>query len=203
MQIQLSILLVLSATALLSQDIPTLTTRVFEYSGEQPGDISNMCSLGCAIGWDLTTSSFLAAQGSNVYDANRIDDGHPSTAWIEGRKGLGIGEKITFHFPAHYFTEGHIKDSINFDGFRILNGYQKDSLTWLANSRVKRLRVYHNQEPICDILVSDSMLMQEVDDHPLCHIKPGDTITVQIREVFRGKRYEDTAISELIPLGAH
>jgi hypothetical protein len=34
-------------------------------------------------------------------------------------------------------------------------------------------------------------------------LHPGDTITVTILEVYPGEKYQDTGISELIPLGAH
>jgi hypothetical protein len=185
------------------QTLPIYNTCSFEHSSEDSDDIGYMCSLGCAIGWDVIASSCLASQSGNSYDANKIDDGKLSTAWIEGKKGVGIGETITFHFPKHYFSEGGIGDSINFNGFRILNGYQKDSLTWKANGRVKRLRVYHNQVPVCDILVEDTMLMQEADPKILFYIKPEDIIIVKIMEVYRGAKYEDTAISELVPEGAH
>jgi hypothetical protein len=200
--INILVLLFLEANCL-CQKLPTYNTRSFEHSSEDPDDIGYMCSLGCAIGWDVTASSCLTPQAGNSYDADKIDDGKLSTAWIEGKKGDGIGESITFHFPKHYFTEGGIHDSINFNGFRIVNGYQKDSETWKANGRIKRLRVYHNNNPVYDILVQDTMLIQEADPGVLFYIKPGDIITVKILEVYHGAKYEDTAISELVPEGAH
>jgi hypothetical protein len=34
-------------------------------------------------------------------------------------------------------------------------------------------------------------------------LRPGDTIKVTILAVYPGEKYPDTAISELMPLGAH
>ena len=52
------------------------------------------CSLGCALGWDITTSSTLSSQGNNNYGAENLEDGKKETAWVEGKQGYGIGEKI-------------------------------------------------------------------------------------------------------------
>jgi hypothetical protein len=37
----------------------------------------------------------------------------------------------------------------------------------------------------------------------LSWLRPGDTIKVTILAVYPGEKYPDTAISELMPLGAH
>jgi hypothetical protein len=132
-----------------------------------------------------------------------IDDGKLSTAWVAGNKNDGIGETINFTFKREIFKECDIRDSINFDGFRIVTGYAKDSMTWKANSRVKTVRVFHNNKPICDIVLQDCMLIQDAKlDNPV-YIKPDDRITVMIMTIYPGDKYHDTAISELIPLGAH
>ena len=171
--------------------------------GEPPkeNDISTYCSLGCAMGWQTKASSHLKPQGRNRYDARNIDDGLVNTAWIEGVKGYGIGEVITFTFTRKNFKEAHL-EKINFNGFFVINGYCKDKKTWKENSRVKKIRIEHNDKPRCEAILHDSMNVQRISLSTVW-LRPGDTIKVTILAVYPGEKYQDTAISELMPLGAH
>jgi hypothetical protein len=171
--------------------------------GEPPAenDISTYCSLGCAMGWQTKASSHLKPQGQNNYDVRKIDDGLVNTAWIEGVKGCGIGETITFTFTKENFKEAHL-EKINFNGFLVINGYCKDKITWKENSRVKKIRIEHNNKPRCEAILHDSMNVQTIDLSTIW-LRPGDTIKVTILAVHPGEKYQDTAISELMPLGAH
>ena len=56
------------------------------------------CSLGCGMSWRMTASSHLAGQAATSYVIDNIEDGDPSTAWIEGKNGYGIGEQIIIQF---------------------------------------------------------------------------------------------------------
>jgi len=162
-------------------------------------DIGGMCSLGCAIGWNVSASSRLASQGENKYDVSRLEDGLLKTAWVEGVEGQGTGEYIIFNFPKSKFES---MDSVNCNGFYALNGYCKSTSVWKANSRVKELKMYYNGTPLYVIRLHDSMNMQCFTFSTIW-LKPGDKIKFEILEVYPGSRYMDTAISELIPLGAH
>lgn len=162
----------------------------------------SMCSLGCAMGWHTKASSSLKAQGNNNYDVSNIDDFRVNTAWVAGTKGYGIGETITYTFTKGDFDKAKIGNRINFNGFLILNGYCKNKKVWMENSRVKRVRISHNKKPLYEAMVHDSMNLQEIDFDNV-YLKPWDTVTVTILEVYPGTKYKDTAISELIPTGAH
>lgn len=179
-------------------DIDTVTAEVDPYPLETD-DISGMCSLGCAVWWKLDASSCLSSQGDNVYDVSQID-GRVRTAWVEGVAGQGIGEYVTFVFPdsSEYFP----MDSVNLNGFRIMNGYCKSQETWEQNSRVKILKVYHNGNPVCLIKLHDSMELQNAVFKTIW-LKPKDRIKVEILDVYPGTKYTDTALSVLEPLGAH
>lgn len=162
----------------------------------------SMCSLGCAMGWHTKASSFLKAQGDNTYDVRNIDDYRVNTAWVEGVKGYGIGETIAYTFTKEDFEKAKIGNRINFNGFLVLNGYCKDKKTWTENSRVKRIRIDHNEEQLYEAILYDSMNLQEIAFDSV-YLQPSDTVTVTILEVYPGTRYQDTALSELIPTGAH
>lgn len=165
-------------------------------------DIGYFCSLGCAMGWDLESSSNLNKQNSNSYEVKMLDDGLTSTAWIEGVPGDGIGEYILFKFPEYRFTESNIGTSMRFYGFWFLNGYTKDLTTWKNNSRVKKIRLYHNNIPLHVVELYDSMHLQYIS-FPVVDLRRGDSIKVEIMEVYQGDKFSDTAISELLPMGAH
>jgi hypothetical protein len=168
----------------------------------EENDISGYCSLACALSWQVKASSYLKPQGRKSYDVRKMDDGLVNTAWIEGIKGYGVGENITFIFTEKNFKEAHL-ERINFNGFLVINGYCKDKKSWKENSRVKRIRVAHNDQPRYEAILHDSMNVQDMRFPETIWLHPGDTVKVTIMEVYPGEKYQDTAISELIPLGAH
>jgi hypothetical protein len=140
-------------------------------------------------------------QGQNKYNVHRLDDGLVNTAWIEGVRGYGIGETITFTFTPKNFKAANL-EKINFNGFFVINGYCTDKKTWKENSRVKRIRIEHNDKPHSEAVLHDSMNVQTIGLSTVW-LRPGDTIKVTILAVYPGEKYPDTAISELMPLGAH
>ena len=190
---------VISSASVAAPEVKVIITD----PGEPPteNDISAYCSLGCAMGWQTRASSYLKPQGLNRYDVRNLDDGLVNTAWIEGVKGYGIGETVTFSFTPKNFKEANL-EKINFNGFLVINGYCKNKTTWKENSRVKRIRIKHNDKPLYETVLHDSMNVQTVG-LPTVWLHAGDTIKVTILEVYPGDNYQDTGISELIPLGAH
>ena len=159
------------------------------------------CSLACALRWQTKASSHLNPQGQNKYDVSHIDDMLVNTAWIEGVPGYGIGETITYTFTKEHFKKANLK-KINFNGFYVINGYCKDKTTWKENSRVKKIRIKHNDKPLYEAVLHDSMNVQWIHLSTVW-LHPGDTIKVTILAEYPGNKYQDTAISELMPLGAH
>ena len=67
---------------------------------------------------------------------------------------------------------------------------------------MKKLRVYHNTTPIFDIKLADSMKEQDVVSKDYW-LEMGDYLKVEILEIYPGEKYRDTAITELLPMGAH
>jgi len=69
-------------------------------------------------------------EGIGNYGTHNLLDKNPSTAWVEGVEGDGIGETVTIE------AGETLKEAIIFR-----NGYQKSQGTFEGNSRVKRMRV--------------------------------------------------------------
>ncbi len=155
------------------------------------------CSLGCAVGWDMAASSTREPQGKVKYGIENISDGNLKTAWIP--KGNGIGESLSFVFKKRHFTD---MKSTTFWGLELINGYIKSKTVWQENSRVKRFRIEHNGKPLYEVTLADSMEVQSVNFKPFT-IRPGSVVKLVILETYPGTRYEDVAITEIIPHGAH
>ena len=155
-----------------------------------------LASLGQELEWELRSSSHLAPQGENYYDVYRLFDGQMGTAWVEGVSGGGVGEFITLRLIA---IAGNVENYIYLNGFEINNGYCKDRETWIKNGRVKKIRIYLNERGIFNGNLEDNMREQRISlgSHL---VKIDDVIKIEIRGVYPGSKYEDTAISELIPL---
>lgn len=187
-------------TPVAGDDLPVYRAEVDSLL-ELEEDMSGMCSLGCAVGWDVNASSNLTPEGSNNYGVPMLDDGLPATAWVEGKDGDGVGESITFSFPKKYFEGEGMKD-IPFWGFMILNGYHKSQKAWKENGRAKRLRLRHNGNPLFTIELQDAMGAQSIN-FPSFPLNAGDKVSLEVLEVYPGERYPDMAISELVPMGAH
>ncbi len=145
-----------------------------------------------------TTSSALAAQKENNYDAKNISDSSYQTAWIEGVKGYGIGETVAFKFPP-----GHPRIT----KVIIANGYIKDKNTWKNNSRVKQLKMYVNNKPFA-ILNLEDVYAEQTFKIPTIGYERGvildkkdnvqpDSIKFEILSVYKGDKYKDTAITEI------
>jgi len=155
------------------------------------------CSLGCAVGWDMKASSTRDPQGKVKYGIENIDDGKLKTTWIP--TGNGIGESVSFIFKKKHFKD---MKSTTFWGLELINGYTKSKTVWQENARVKRFKIVHNDEPLYEVQLADSMEVQSVNFTPFT-IKPGSIVKLVILETYPGTRYEDVAITELIPHGAH
>lgn len=170
------------------------------------GEVSDVlpgCSWYCGGSVShLTVTSQLPDYQAIAYGAQQAHDFNIATAWVEGQDGYGEGERITYHFDLRD-QPGH---ELGITTLLIANGYKKSPDLWKKNSRVKRLRMYLNDQPYADIELLDILNFQSVDigvimlpDHePL-------TLSFEIIAVYPGDRYTDTALTELLfdGVGAH
>lgn len=158
------------------------------------------CSWYCGAGeYTVTTSSALSSNGKIDYDTKNLTDFSYQTAWVEGKKGYGIGEFINFSFaPTHPRVTTII----------FANGYIKNKKVWKENSRVHKLKMYVEDKPFAIIELKDIYAKQLVElEKPLGNSERDDldklkekenwNIKFEILSVYKGDKYEDTAITEI------
>ncbi|MDO9614790.1 MAG: hypothetical protein Q7J86_09735 [Bacteroidota bacterium] len=159
-------------------------------------------------------SSSLIASDENTYSVKNIIDYDLNTAWVEGGTAFGIGEYFEFKFDFPENTE--YAGAYQFYGVcNLFNGYCKSKDLWQANSRVKKLKVYFNNQFVCYVELCDTWHFQSFNigkyfinrrDNKYMNanyeIKNGDVLRFEIREVFKGSKYKDVAISEFLCEGA-
>lgn len=158
------------------------------------------CSWYCGAGeYTVTTSSALSSNGKIDYDTKNLTDFNYQTAWVEGKKGYGIAEYIIFSFAP---THPRITTII------FANGYIKSKKAWKENSRVHKLKMYIDDKPFAIIELKDIYAKQLVElEKPLGNSERGDfdklkekdnwNIKFEILSVYKGDKYEDTAITEI------
>lgn len=164
---------------------------------------------------EWTASSTLPPYKEFTYDAKNLQNNQNSgggsclTAWCEGAKGHGIGERVNMRINIlpHSFKS---EDSIQFKSLMIVNGYVKDQTTWENNSRIKILRLYAGGRRWCDLHLRDTTKPQVFHLPENLRIYPkrsGDSVSTEGRrgyqldlsfeiiEVYPGKKFEDACIT--------
>lgn len=149
------------------------------------------CSWYCAPEWDTTyNSSALKSNGAITYGADNAFDFNVSTAWVEGANGSGIGETFSLSIRA---GNTHQLASVE-----IYNGYCKDVTTWQNNNRVKELEMYVNGKSIGILHLANSYLGQRFNIGSYYSANDKFLIEFKIRSVYKGNKYDDTAISDIL-----
>ena len=137
----------------------------------------------------VTASSCLSPNNKFDYKGENAHDFNHESVWAT--KGKGIGESLTYTF------EGKCPRITTVE---ILNGHVKSEEAWKANSRVKKLRVWYNNQPYAILALEDSRTLQSFDVGILGYYddaKPDWTLKFEILEVYPGLKYGDTVIAEL------
>ena len=140
------------------------------------------------------------------FSAAMLEDFSGRTAWAEGVEGDGLGERLTFSIlPNEPYDDGTQAPAgpVPFYGIDLVNGYAKTEATWAANGRVREMLLSVNGQPAALIALQDARLPQSVELPEGLEVAPGDVVTLEIRSVYPGARYADTAITELVLHGAH
>ena len=150
---------------------------------------SGNCSWYCGGQIDSVTASSALA---DRYAAEKAHDFSIVTAWVEGVEGNGEGEYLRYSFPG---TCPRITTVL------IHNGYVKNWEVWRDNARVKKLLMYYNDKPYVVLNLQDTMNLQSFNVGILGYedkdSAPAWSIKFEILEVYPGKKYEDTAITEI------
>ncbi len=145
---------------------------------------------------------------NKTYIADKAIDHNIKTAWVEGKKNNGIGEKITVNITPS-IAGGKIDGAYLVDKIGIVNGYPKSKSTYLNNNRVKKLKLtYHaniaeddNSDPIT-IKGKKEYIFNLIDSHQIQYLKFDKPVlmsnfTFEILEIYKGRKYKDTCIAEV------
>jgi len=125
-------------------------------------------------------SSVLTPQGTRTYSPLNALGGR-DTAWVAGVPGDGVGEWL----------------NIGFDGtacFRTLvvrNGYGRNAASFKGNNRVRRMRITTADGLSFVATMPDSNKEHRV---PLPRVVKTPWVRMTILEVYRGRRWRDTAV---------
>jgi len=164
----------------------------------------------CASIKSISATSALKSDGKLNYKARNAHDDNLGTAWIEGVEGYGIGESITFCFPYRKKYDGNGNDfeykngdeyTMNYSTqpvttVYIYNGYMKSDSAWRNNSRVKQLKMYINGKPYALLNLKDTTACQTFSIGRQAAV-PELCLKFEITDVYKGDKYDDTAISEI------
>jgi len=104
-----------------------------------------------------TASSFRPADGTATYDPTKAIDGKPSTAWVEGVDGPGVGEWIRFDFDRE----------INLHRIVIEPGYFKSPQLWAKNNRPAVLTAQFSDGSSRQLAIANRMEDQKLDAGPV------------------------------------
>ncbi|NMB64112.1 MAG: hypothetical protein GYA16_04495 [Spirochaetes bacterium] len=134
-------------------------------------------------------SSYLPPYKDIKYEPFYARDNKLTTAWCEGVKGDGIGEWIQFTLSA-WESYGEI---INVYRILIVNGFAASKELYYANNRVKKLQIEFSEGQKKILELKDGVLDYQVF---VVHTKT-KWVRMRILEVYKGKKYDDTCISEV------
>lgn len=132
----------------------------------------------------IRPSSTLAPE--EAYNAGYLFDGRRDSGWVEGNKRSGTGESLNFHFGS----------DVTISKIRIWNGLLISDVHYSANERVKDFSFFPGKgDGAKKYALPDSMKAQTVTmDSSL----KGKDFTLRINDIYKGTKYTDTVISELL-----
>lgn len=146
-------------------------------------------------------TSELTASKTASYTASNILDGQQATAWVEGVRGVGIGQSIDIDLGESAQLRGAKKIS----GV-IYAGYQKSTASYQNNSRptLLHLELFANDHAIgtSKVRVLDAVASQTSPTEfeiPVAALPPQGRVRlrVTISGAQAGRKWQDTAISEV------
>jgi hypothetical protein len=190
--VTLSLALSLSVAPVFAKELVTLTA---DTGHPVVPELMGGCSMKCAFPWKVEAAEPGEAKS---YSVAVLNDEKPVPAWMPRR--ASVGAKLTFLFPKKLPAE--MEDNVPFYGFDMINGDWATDAKWKASARVKKARMYYNNKPLYDVLFADTRRWLHVHfDDIMVH--SGDSMTLEILELYPGEKSAPVAISELVLQGAH
>lgn len=147
---------------------------------QRPSSRGQVCY--AAGGFDYCVSSVLKPQYGNTYGPANLVDEDLRTAWVEGVGGQGEGESITVDLGGPQQVSG----------IQLMNGYHKNARIFAVNSRVRSAIVRFSNGSWREVRLKDAPGVQELRFSPV----EATWVQFEIRSVYPGSKYKDTAITE-------
>jgi len=190
------LVLCIPATAVLaaSAEVPVIKAKV-----EEPvlQELMGGCSLKCGFPWQAEVHS---AESKKPTATKALNDESAETAWIASGASLGVGAKFKLQFPKKLRAE--LEGQVPLYGLDLINGFWKSEKEWKAHARVKQVRLYYNGTPFRDVVFADTRRWQRIT-FPDFMVRSGDSMTLEVLEIYRGEEGAGAAISEIVLQGAH
>lgn len=164
--------------------------------------------------WQKNLSSFNIISNSSSklkhYNTSNMFDKNPFTAWVEGVNGDGIHEWVAFRLNADKDSPSSTPFTIHWIG--VIPGYAKNQNIWKENNRVKTalLVIYSPGAPygeyvVCRMKFKDYnglQIFRLPNDLAAPNMEPmTKTLWLIIEDVYKGTKYSDTCISEIVVRG--
>lgn len=159
--------------------------------------------------WPVFKADSELAEGKTVYVAANMRDLNCDTAWVEGKSDFGRGEKIKFQI------KGWITQIL------LVNGFRKTEKTFYENNRIKRIALYVDGKKLGEMEFPDRKycrvdMTNILDEGELLNLgnffddrnlgktlqsgrifAPESDIEIEILDVYRGTKYNDTCVSDI------
>jgi len=155
------------------------------------------CSLKCGFSWSVELQ---ATAGQKSVTVEVLNDENAETAWRAPAGSSGVGARFKLVFPKKLRPE--MEGETPLYGLDLINGDWKTDEQWKARGRVKRARLYYNDRPFRDVVFADSRRWQRLT-FPDFMVRSGDSMTLEILEVYAGNKHAGAAITEIVLQGAH
>jgi hypothetical protein len=133
----------------------------------------------------VCASSVLPAVRGITYGPERMFDRKADTAWTEGVAGDGVGQYIQINFDK----------PLPVRGLQITNGYPKSGNIYKWNGRVRQLSIATSGGATGRFTLKDNGKPQFV---PVPGTGAIAWLRLTIRSVYRGEKYRDTTIAEIL-----
>ena len=183
---------------ILPEDYKTVKNVIkYEFKDLEP-DFNIEITLPPVMFRNVEADSTLTSKKINKYAPENMIDNNPKTAWVEGKKGFGKGIKLYFAI-APTTAGGKIDGDYLIEKIGIINGYAKSKKLFYANNRVKKIRfdywsMKEDKELTKYFTLKDKFEMQYIRfENPVSL----SNFRITILSVYKGKRYNDTCISEI------
>ncbi|MGO9437199.1 MAG: NADase-type glycan-binding domain-containing protein [Terracidiphilus sp.] len=169
-------------------------STVFNYEHATDADKSWYSFEGDKYYFDFHGYTARASSEKPGYPVANIADTADDTAWVAGKNG-GIGESFTLTLvqPTHV------------DQIGIVPGFAKSRQLYFANNRIEQLDVSVNGGPPVMVMLPDEYISFGPDSQKGYHLIDlgtytglAKTLTLTVRKVYPGSRYNDTCISEIL-----